>query len=94
MKEQFKLGDKVWIMFNNVPTEIEVTSIANKQLRKDYGDTVLSTKLVYGLGYTKYIPHYNLFYILDYEQKEYVSEHYLDSTKVFDTKENLLNSLK
>lgn len=94
MKEQFKLGDKVWIMYNNVPTEIEVTSIAHKQVREDYGTKILSTKLVYGLGYTRYIPHHNLFYCLDCEQREYVSEHYLDSTKVFDTKENLVNSLK
>lgn len=92
---KYNIGDKVWIMYNNYPTEFEITSITNKKIEKT--DIITYKKdeyyeLSYGLGYTKYTPKHGLYYFHGYDV-EYISEHYLSEDNIFETKELLIKSL-
>lgn len=91
---KYNIGDKVWIMYNNYPTEFEITSITNKKIEKTNIATYKKEEyyeLSYGLGYTRYVPKHGLYFYGS--TIEYVSDHYLREDQIFETKELLIKSL-
>lgn len=59
-KQQFKIGDKIWIMKNNEPEEVEVNSIVTVEGEIEIGYQKFKTekddvKLIYGYGFKNYV---------------------------------------
>lgn len=58
-KQTFKIGDKIWIMKNNEPEEVEVNSIVTIEGEVEIGYSKFKSekdevKLLYGYGYKNY----------------------------------------
>lgn len=96
MNKEYKIGDMVWVMFENKPTQFEITSIAKeKTIKNKYNwdePEETSYNIVYGLDYKEYIPAHGLYFLNQYRDIKYVSKHFLSIDKFFDTKEELLKS--